>query len=169
MVFPGDILTKRLRLVVITPELMSMEPSVLRHLLHVDVPASWPPENWEPHVFDFMKQQRQSAPQTARWNRYVIDQTETPVLVGTVGGFPRTRTEAEIGYSILPPWQRRGLATESVRALLEEIFRDSSRQSVSAQTYPNLRASMRVLEKCGFQHAGEGDEVGTVRYRLMRL
>jgi len=40
MVFPGDILTKRLRLVVITPELMSMEPSVLRHLLHVDVPQA---------------------------------------------------------------------------------------------------------------------------------
>ena len=168
MVSTSDILTERLRLLAIVPALMRMEAHILRDLLHVEVPECWPPEHWEPHVFDFMKQHFQQVPKSAAWARYVVLQSGTPVLIGTLGGHLRAETEAEIGYGILPPWQRRGLATEGTRALMDLIFQDDAIQSISAQTYPHLTASVRVLEKCGFAPAGDGDEQGTVRYRFMR-
>ena len=163
-----DIFTARLRLITITPDLMHIEAAILRELLRVEVPSCWPPEHWEPHVFDFMKQHFRQAPKAATWTRYVVLRAEAPVLIGTVGGFLRTETEAEVGYGILPPWQRQGLATEGTLALMDLIFQDDLIESISAQTYLHLTASLRVMEKCGFAPAGEGDEPGTVRYRLTR-
>ena len=163
-----DILTQRLRLVAITPALLRLDTPDLSRLIAADVPELWPPEHWEPHVFDFIEKQYRDAPHTAGWNRYVVLRSENPTLTGTMGGFPKTPTEAEIGYSILHPWQRQGLATEGLVALLEEVFSSPRLQTISAQTFPHLVASVRILEKCGFRPAGDGDEEGTIRYRLPR-
>jgi RimJ/RimL family protein N-acetyltransferase len=176
MTFPSDIVTERLRLAAITSDLMRVETATLSQLLDVDVPDIWPPEHWEPHVFGFLEQQYRKAPQTAAWNRYIIFLAEKPaeepvpkpVLIGTLGGFLRTESEAEVGYSILPPWQRRGLATEGLGVLIQKIFDDAAIHSITAQTFPHLTASIRVLEKSGFRHDGSGDEEGTIRFRLQR-
>lgn len=163
-----DILTERLRLVAITPPLMDMDPAVLSGLLNAEAPSAWPPEHWEPHVFDFMRRQAIETPWAAGWNRYVLLRAKRPILIGTVGGFPRSGSEAEIGYSILGPWQCRGLATEGTRAIIREILQNERIEALTAQTFPALIASIRVLEKCGFQPAGPGDDEGTVRYRVRR-
>jgi [ribosomal protein S5]-alanine N-acetyltransferase len=164
----SDILTDRLRLVVITPSLMMLETTTLSRLLGAEVPYLWPPEHWEPHVFDFMRRQQLEHPETAGWNRYVLLPREPSILIGTLGGFLRCSAEAEIGYSILRPWQRQGLAREGIHALIREVFRTVSVLSISAQTFPDLIASRRVLEKCGFHQAGFGDDQGTIRYCLER-
>jgi ribosomal-protein-alanine N-acetyltransferase len=163
-----DLLTQRLRLVAITPNLLRLDPPQLSQLLNADVPNLWPPEHWEPHVFDFLEKQYIQAPHTIGWNRYVVLRSPQPTLIGTTGGFPKSETEAEIGYSILEPWQRQGFATEGLRAVMSEIFTILTVQSISAQTFPHLTASVRVLEKSAFQYAGNGDETGTIRYRLQR-
>lgn len=166
---PSDILTDRLRLVAITSSLMTMEPPILSRLLKAGVPDTWPPEHWEPHVFDFMRRQHLEHPETAGWNRYVLLRSAPAMLIGTLGGFLRSASEAEIGYSILAPWQRLGLATEGTRALIRKVFGTPSVLAISAQTLPHLIASRRVLEKCGLAFAGSGDEGGTIRYRIHRL
>jgi len=38
--------------------------------------------------------------------------------------------------------------------------------SVIAHSFPSLPASIRVMENCGMVFDGEGEESGTVRYRL---
>lgn len=167
MTFP-DILTPRLRLVAIVPALLRLEGAALAQSVGAEVPAAWPPEHWEPHVYDFLEEIYGRAPYAVGWSRYVVTRKEPATLIGTLGGFPRTATEAEVGYSILPLWQRQGLATEGLRALMDEIRRSDSIQTFTAQTYPHLVASVRVLEKCGFALAGAGDEEGTVRYRRAR-
>jgi len=163
-----DILSERLRLVAITPPLMHMDSSVLRSLLNADVPSAWPPEHWEPHVFDFMQRQYVQTPWAAGWNRYVLLRAKRPILIGTLGGFPRTESEAEIGYSMLGSWQCRGLATEGTRTLIQEILRNQRFETLTAQTLPGLIPSIRVLEKCGFHLVGPGDDEGTIRYRVSR-
>ena len=163
-----EIRTLRLRLVAITPALLRVDDSALGKQMGVAVPALWPPEHWEPHVFDFLEALYARAPYAIAWTRYVVTRAEPATLIGTLGGFPRTETEAEVGYGILPPWQRQGLATEGLRALMEEIRQRDAVRTFSAQTYPHLVASVRVLEKCGFALAGSGDEEGTVRYRRAR-
>lgn len=128
----------------------------------------WPPEHWEPHVCDFLESLYARAPYSIAWTRYAVTRAAPATLIGTLGGFPRTDTEAEVGYSTLPPWQRQGLATEGLVALMEEIRQREEIQTFTAQTYPHLIASVRVLEKCGFALAGAGDEEGTVQYRRGR-
>jgi len=76
--------------------------------------------------------------------------------------------DVEIGYSTLPAFQRRGYATGSARTLVEWLLTQDGVQSVSAQTYPRIPESIKVMERCGMSYVGEGDEVGTVRYRRMR-
>ena len=168
----SEITTPRLRLVAITTEMMDADAAgspQLSELLSADVPASWPPEHWEPHVFAFMKGHIARRPATLGWNRYVVVEGQTRTLIGTVGGFPRTEGEAEIGYSILQPWRRLGFASEAVNAFTRELFRTPAVRSISAQTLPDLTGSLGVLRRCGFVFAGPGEEPGAVRYRLERV
>jgi len=168
---PCDILTPRLRLVSITPDFIDVDEAGdtagLARLLQASVPPEWPPEHWEPHVFPFFRNQFVSHPHTIGWSRYVVTRHH-PTLIGTLGGFPRTPEEVEVGYGILPPFQRKGCATEGLRAMLTHLFREPGVISATAQTFPHLAASLGVLAKCGFEPAGEGDEPGTVRFRLSR-
>ena len=72
----------------------------------------------------------------------------------------------EFGYEILPPYEGRGFATEGAKALIEYLRRDERIESVIGHTFPSIPASIRVMEKCGLVYDGEGEEAGTVRYRL---
>ena len=89
-------------------------------------------------------------------------------LIGTVGAFTKADrpSECEIGYGILAPYEGRGFATEAARALIEYVRADERIESVIAHTFPSLSGSMRVMEKCGMVFDGDGDEAGTIRYRL---
>jgi ribosomal-protein-alanine N-acetyltransferase len=167
----SDILTERLRLTAITLPMLRAgltHLGELSRLVHAEIPVAWPPEHWEPHVFEFLEKQLAESPHTAGWNRYVVLRDPQPVLIGTLGAFPKSGDEAEFGYSILPEWQGRGLATEGAQALIANLFERTLISAMSAQTFPDLRPSLRVMEKCGLRYAGDGDEPGTVRYRIER-
>ena len=167
----SDILTPRLRLVTLSPEMIDADAAgdyaLLGSLLGAVVLPEWPPEHWEPHVFDFFRRQYAEHPHTIGWSRYVVTRV-SPTLIGTLGGFPRTQDEVEVGYGILPPWQRQGYASEGFRAMLAALFQEDRVSSATAQTFPHLDASLGVLRKAGFEPAGEGDEPGAVRFRLQR-
>ncbi len=165
----------RLRLVAITPEMLAAEQradyAALGKLLRARLTKEWPPEHWEPHVLDFIQKQTEDDPRTAGWNRYVLLKGglwRADTLIGAVGGFAKPQGDVEIGYSTLPAYQRRGYATEAARALVEMLFADENVVSVSAQTYPRLPESIKVMERCGMKFVGEGDDEGTVRYRVNR-
>jgi [ribosomal protein S5]-alanine N-acetyltransferase len=163
-----DLHTQRLKLVPILPASLRLSNSDLSRHLAVQVPGIWPPEHWEPHVFDFFDEHYAQAPHTMAWNRYVVVRSPTPVLIGTIGGFLKSSTNVEVGYSLLEPWRGQGLATEALAAVLKEILSDNRIQTICAQTFPHLLPSVRVLEKSGFQHIGNGEEEGSVLYRLHR-
>jgi RimJ/RimL family protein N-acetyltransferase len=137
-------------------------------LIGANVTEEWPPEHWEPHVLDFIQKQTEDDERTAGWNRYVLLKGwlwRASTLIGAVGAFAKPGGDVEIGYSTLPAYQRRGYATEAARALVEMLLADDRIQSVSAQTYPRLPESIKVMERCGMRFVGEGDDEGTVRYR----
>jgi RimJ/RimL family protein N-acetyltransferase len=72
----------------------------------------------------------------------------------------------EIGYSVVPSWQRRGLATEACRRLIESAW-ERGASAVTAHTFAHLAASLGVLRKLGFEPA-EPDEPGELAFRLLR-
>ena len=80
------------------------------------------------------------------------------VLIGNGGftGAPDARGSVEIGYSLLPSWQGQGYGTELTAALVSWAFSHQHVERVLAVTYPTLVASIRVLEKNGFQRTCRG-------------
>lgn len=171
-----DLKTQRLRLVTITPALLAADKAGIGSLataVGAEVTAEWPPEHWEPHVYEFIEKQYVEEPRTRGWNRYVLLPkgglwAKSYTLIGAVGGFPKAEGDVEIGYSTLPAYQRKGYGTEAARALVEWLLTEEGVRSVSAQTYPRLPESIKVMERCGMRYVGDGDDPGTVRYRRMR-
>jgi [ribosomal protein S5]-alanine N-acetyltransferase len=168
-----DIVTSRLNLIAITPEMLLSEKSGdgrLSELIQCVIPANWPHKDWEPHVFDWLLNQLAEHPEQLGWPRYVsfAPPGERRILIGTVGAGSKAATpsECEIGWGIVPQYEGRGLATEAARALIDYLRCDETIESLIAHTFPELRASIRIMEKCGMVFDGEGEEAGTIRYRL---
>jgi [ribosomal protein S5]-alanine N-acetyltransferase len=168
-----DIVTSRLSLIAITPEMLLSEKNGdgrLGELIQCVIPANWPLTDWEPHVYDFLLSQLAEHPEQHGWPRYVglVEPDGQRRLIGSLGAFTKAGRpeECEIGYGILPPYEGLGFATEAARALIDYVRRDERIESVIAHTFPSLPGSIRVMEKCGLVFDGEGEEVGTIRYRL---
>jgi [ribosomal protein S5]-alanine N-acetyltransferase len=168
-----DIVTPRLILITITPESVLSEQAAdkrLGELIDCTIPPNWPHVQWEPHVFVFLLAQFEHHPEQIGWSRYIAfpHPDGSRSLIGTVGAFtkPGNPTEAEIGYSILPQFEGLGLATEAAKAMIEFLRGDQEIVSVIAHTFPSIPGSIRVMEKCGMTFDGEGEEAGTIRYRM---
>jgi [ribosomal protein S5]-alanine N-acetyltransferase len=172
----GDLKTQRLWLVAITPAMLKADEAAdgsLAEILSAEVTAEWPPEHWEPHVYHFIEKQYEDEPRTRGWHRYVLlpnarGAKRPYTLIGAVGGFPKLEGDVEIGYSTLPGYQRRGYGTEAARALVAWLLTQKDVKSVSAQTYPRLPESIKVMERCGMTYVGPGEDEGTVRYQRGR-
>jgi ribosomal-protein-alanine N-acetyltransferase len=170
-----DIATLRLDMVAVTPESLQIQQrnsvrmrEELGAHIGAEVPAEWPHENWEPHVFDYLLNLYASDSEAIGWCRYItLRHGAGRTLIGSFGsGFPKAETgEAEIGYGILPNWQRQGFAPEAVAAMLPWLQTRRKIRAFVAQTFPHLRGSIRVLEKSGFEPAGAGFEEGTILFR----
>jgi RimJ/RimL family protein N-acetyltransferase len=145
----------------------------LARLLKVPQPLSWPPPlNDENSQKWFLSALEQAGPEDAGWNLWFCVRRDQRELVGNAGfkGSPKNGS-VEIGYSTLEAHQRNGYCTEAVRALMAWAFEHEAVQTIIAHTLPALVPSIRVLEKCGFVFAGEGeieDGMQTIRYELSK-
>ncbi len=173
-----DILTLRLELIAITLEMIragfAKSPDFAK-LVNAELPADWPPADWDDHAYEYMVDKMTRYPNSHGWGRYVAlkpTQAERRILIGTCGAtLPlELNDDAEIGYGILPAFQRRGYATEAVAGLIAWIFSHPHVRSVNAQTFPHLQGSLGVMAKNGFQFVGPGPgpEEGTVLFRKLR-
>ena len=107
-------------------------------------------------------------PGSAGWWLYyaVVTDSPSPTLVGSVGyKGPPADGVVEIGYSVVPSWQRRGLATEASRALIESAW-ERGAEVVIAHTFEHLEPSIGVLRKLGFERSAS--ETGELEFRLPR-
>ena len=106
----------------------------------------------------------QARGETVHW---AIEDASAGALVGTVGfyrGFPSG--VGEVGYVLLPAHRTRGFMTEAVALAVAFGIEALGLQAVVARTDATNRASIAVLERCGFALAGAEDELRT--YRLAR-
>lgn len=98
------------------------------------------------------------------WVSYLAADAMSEQVVG-VCAFkhePDDKGTVEIAYFTMPPHEGRGHATEMAAALVRIAAESGVARLVVANTLPEVNASTRVLERNGFQRAGEGvdDEVG---------
>jgi len=171
-----SIRTGRLELIPATLRMLISDRNdraMLARLLDADIPASWPPELLDETTMDeFIRiQAEQSDPHFCSW--YWIRDEQDRVLIGSGGiaSVPGEPDTVMIGYSVLGEFQNRGYATEAVQHLVSFIFTLPGVRRIVATTYPELKASICVLEKIGFvpngiTEGGAGMEEGTIRYVL---
>ncbi|HUW96100.1 MAG TPA: GNAT family N-acetyltransferase [Anaerolineae bacterium] len=169
--------TKRLDLIAGTAELVRAhlgDPERLALLLDVRVPRLSPPPSETQEVMELMAQALEKRPEQAGWWcwYFVLHNRVTGhrVMIGD-GGFkgpPDADGTVELGYSLLQPYWNRGYATEAVKALLEWAFDSPDVRGVFAEAQLGNTASIRVLQKAGFNEVGPGSERSVMRFEIGR-
>jgi [ribosomal protein S5]-alanine N-acetyltransferase len=169
--------TRRLLLRSATPEIAAADlgnRSEFSRLLKAQVPADWPPPLNDDNSKMFTLIYLQENPDAAGWSTWYFllpgEMNGKSQAIG-IGGFRGKPSQGaiEVGYSIVPAYQRLGFASEAVAGLIDWAFSHSDVQLVAAETLPALLASIRVLEKNGFHLLGEGSEEGAILYGRKRL
>ena len=163
--------TSRLQLVPATPALVDLElahQDRLAEELNVDVPSDWPPEHHDAETLRFTRKALEHRNAAGWWLHYVLHTEATRRTLVGIAGYkgPPSEGVVEIGYSIVPSWRRRGLATEACGALIEAAWQRGA-GVVRAHTLPHLEASIRVLRKLGFAPS-EPPEPGVLAFALRR-
>lgn len=77
-------------------------------------------------------------------------------FVGTVSLMPRDGERFAVGYWVGRPYWGHGYATEATQAMVDLAFDRLDAPAVGGSCRVTNAASRRVLEKCGFQYAGQG-------------
>jgi [ribosomal protein S5]-alanine N-acetyltransferase len=157
----------------------------LGEMLRARVPSDWPPEIMR-DVMEFFASHAASHEHELGWGAWYLVSKDTHgrVVVGTCGfkGPPKEDGSVEVGYSILPAFQRRGLGSEATRRLISWAFEGAVGagtgtggnwgrvERVYAETFPDPKyeASRRVMIKCGMSYAGSNAATGTIVYVIER-
>lgn len=138
--------------------------------MHAEVPSSWPPPLYDAAAVQWTLDKLQSTPRNASWwtwyfvRRLAGGRRE---LIGA-GGFkgPPVGGAVEIGYSIVEPLHGQGFASEAAAGLVHWARSFPRIRRVAAHTLPELRASIRVLEKNRFRQKGRPEEPEAIRFEL---
>jgi ribosomal-protein-alanine N-acetyltransferase len=88
-------------------------------------------------------------------------------VVGSIGfhGPPDAQGRLEVGYSVDPPYRRRGYASESLKELLDWAQREHGITRFVASISPDNEPSLRLTAAYGFHKIGEQtDEIDGLEY-----
>jgi RimJ/RimL family protein N-acetyltransferase len=149
-------------------------PDRLAELLSVRIPAGWPPGEYDTSAIAYFRDRLLEKPEDLGWYAwYALKPAllgEPATLIGSGGYFgpPDEEGTVEIGYSILPSFQKQGLAVDLAKALVARAFAHPQVTRVIAHTQSENAASIRVLLHSGFTPAGSGEEPGTQQYSQSR-
>ena len=87
---------------------------------------------------------------------WVIAEASGDQLIGTLTlhSLHLEQRRAELGYSLSPDHQGRGLASEALRLGLRHAFEDLGLRRLEADIDPRNHASCRLVERLGFRREG---------------
>lgn len=150
-------------------------PDQLATLLGAAVSTEWPTGEYDRDAMEFFRARlEQGGEEVEGWyGWYAVREADLEgprTLVGAGGFFGPADAEGtvEVGYSVLPEWQRRGYASEIVQALVDHAFTFPHIERVIAHTTKANPASISVLLRGGFHAEGAGREFGTLRFERSR-
>lgn len=149
-----ELVTERMQLVALNPEqvdpmfLMRSDPEVMRYIprplakTHADVEA-----------LIQMIHERFQQKLAINWAMIKIADKK---MIGYIGlmNIDAENDHAEIGYILLPEYQKQGLMHEAMQAVIDFSFEKLCVHRLSATVDPLNMGSSKVLEKCGFKLEG---------------
>ena len=170
-----DLHTPRLHLIAATLAMADAEASDrarLSILLRASLPLDWPPPLNDEASARWFTEYLRLHPAAVGWVMwyFILDDAGARRAIGNGGfkGEPNGGT-VEVGYSIVPKFQRRGYATEAGGALVEWSLGHDTVNRVVAETLPELAASKAVLRKLGFQPAEGASAPGVLRFERLKI
>ncbi|HWE33292.1 MAG TPA: GNAT family protein [Solirubrobacteraceae bacterium] len=121
----------------------------------------WP----QPDVLDVLPRHSGLDPSSLQFGVWLIIERASDTVIGDIGFFgpPGEERTIEIGYGVVPEQQRRGYATEAAGALAGWALRQPGVDAVVARCDVDNQASIRTLERAGFERIGE--DGGQLRWR----
>ena len=172
--------TERLELIPATLEILKSDlhhnHEELGRLLNGIIPTAWPPLLLDQDALSLFVTLLSdgSDPHFCTWywiRTGPVGADRTLIGSGGTLSFPTSPDAVMIGYSVLDEFQNYGYATEALCCLIPVIFARPGIRRIIATTYPELKASIRVLEKSGFVAVGDtsdgkGIEEGTLMFIL---
>ena len=172
---PPTLQTGRLELIAATLPLIETESTGMANLstaLNAEI-ETWPaPGNDESSLRWSIDKLRANPEHSGFHIWYVIlleDQRRKLVGMVAFKGPPDDQGVIEAGYSIVEKYQRRGIGTEATRAIMRWAFEDSGVKLITAETFPELEASIKVMKGCGMRFLGDGSsEPGAIRYGVTK-
>jgi [ribosomal protein S5]-alanine N-acetyltransferase len=167
--------TARLTLVAGNTELIAAElndRTTFAAILGAAIPKNWPTEILKDALPIFQGLYREH-PDWEGWLHWyaLLSGKGVPILCASIGfkGPPDDTGTVEIGYSVLPDYQRMSIASEMLTCILQRAIHNNSVKSIIAETEHDNFASKRVLEKNGFIEDGKGSEANIIRFRYPLL
>ncbi len=149
------IVTARMRLAPVTPENSDLLWSVLQQ---PDLREFQDLPDVDRTQFRRMVSARPRTLLPGSWGRFEwllhLTDTNEPIGWASLRIAERSTTTGEVGYSIVREYRSRGLASEALRALIEEAFVRLEMRKVRAYCVPRNAASRRVLANAGFTEDG---------------
>lgn len=84
---------------------------------------------------------------------YIVSHKETLTTVGLVTLIQRDYLKnPDVGFAFLPQYMHQGFAFESASRLIDELTKHALIEKLSAVTFPNNTASIKLLRKLGFNY-----------------
>ena len=97
----------------------------------------------------------------------LVDEEGQRRVVGSIGfhGPPDEERRLEIGYSVDPPYRRRGFAREAAKAMYEWAYENHGITTFVASVAPDNEPSLILIAEFGYEKIGEQmDEVDGLEY-----
>ncbi|WP_053220301.1 GNAT family N-acetyltransferase [Virgibacillus senegalensis] len=120
--------------------------------------SEWPLEVYK-KLFPYKIERFRTYPSENDWEGLIVDKADKRI-VGDMGfkGGPNEEGVIDLGYSIIPSCRGKGYATEMGKAMVEWGLKQPGVKKVMASCDPDNAASIRVLEKIGFQQTIQTDD-----------
>ncbi len=138
----------------IEPLEMKHAPFIQRYASDADVaamanlPRPYPENGGE----EFVRYDQDRREKGVSFTYAAMDEASFVGVCGVATNKPGREGQPEIGYWIGKPFWGQGYGTAAARAVLSRVFSEQDWPFVAARSLTHNPASIRILEKCGFQY-----------------
>jgi RimJ/RimL family protein N-acetyltransferase len=101
------------------------------------------------HFIESLEQVEWGVPGT--WFQLAVRERGSRTIIGDLGVHFLDEDQAEIGITVDPAYQRTGVATEAVTAVLEHLFEVMGMHRIVASVDPRNEASVALFERTGMR------------------